>query len=185
MKRAKMNNKKESTSVSAHGVSVKRFVITYLILVGAFYFLIWYVPLHKVLDVNGVYTKGVVVATSKLLGLIGVPCTHSGSIINLPSMGLDVKFGCNGLEAVMIYSVAVVAFPAAWKKRLLGLFAGFVILQIVNVLRIAALAFSALHYRNLFEYIHVYVAQGIMIAVALGVFFLYLNHVQNEDSASA
>jgi exosortase/archaeosortase family protein len=185
MKKTKTNNKKESTSVSAYRVSVKRFVITYLVLVGAFYFLIWYVPMHKVLDVNGVYTKGVVVAVSKLLGIIGAPCTYEGSIINLPSISLDVKFGCNGLEAVMIYSVAVIAFPAAWKKRLLGLFAGFVILQIVNVLRIVALAFSALHYRNLFEYIHVYIAQGIMIAVALGVFFLYLNYLKNEDSASA
>ena len=147
---------------------------------GSLFFIIGFVPLQKVIDVNGGYTKGVVAATSKVLGILNVPSTSSGSIISLPSIALDVKFGCNGLEAVMIYSVAVIAFPASWKRRLIGIAAGFVFIQVVNVLRIAGLAYTGVHFPGLFEYVHIYIAQGIMIAVALGVFFIYLGYANSH-----
>lgn len=167
------------------GISVRRFAITYLILMGAFFFLIGFTPLQKIVDINGLYTRGIVATTAKVLGILSIPCTYQGSIIQLPSISLDVKFGCNGLEAVMIYSVAVIAFPSSWKKKLIGISAGFLIIQVVNILRIAALGYSGIHFKSLFEYIHIYVAQGIMIAVALGVFFLYLNYAQERKGASA
>jgi exosortase H (IPTLxxWG-CTERM-specific) len=161
-------------------ISVKRFALTYVLLMGAFFVLIGFEPIQKIIDLNGIYTTGVVLATSKILGIAGVPCTHQGSIINLPSISLDIKFGCNGLEAVMIYSVAVIAFPSPWRKKLLGIAAGFVVIQVVNILRIAALGYSGIHFRRLFDYIHIYVAQGMMIAVSLGVFFLYLYYARND-----
>lgn len=160
----------------SRGSGIKRFAITYLILMSVFFFLIGFTPFQKVVDINGVYTQGVVALTAKLLGITGTPCTYAGSIIRLPSISLDVKFGCNGLEAVMIYAVAVLAFPASVKKKLMGIAAGFVVLQVVNILRIAGLGYSGVHFPGMFEYIHVYVAQGMMIAVALGIFFLYLNY---------
>jgi exosortase H (IPTLxxWG-CTERM-specific) len=175
---------KENTPGPGSGISVKRFALTYLGLMGAFFFLIGFKPIQDVIDLNGLYTTGVVVATTKLLDLAGIACTHQGSIINLPLISLDIKFGCNGLEAVMIYSVAVIAFPSSWKKKLLGIIGGFVVIQVVNVLRIAALAYSGVHYRRLFDYIHLYVAQGIMIAVSLGVFFFYLHYARNDTKAA-
>jgi exosortase H (IPTLxxWG-CTERM-specific) len=168
--------KKKKDSGASSGIGIKRFAVTYLLLMGVFFFIIGFVPLKKVIDINGGYTKGVVAVTSKVLGILNIPSTCSGSIINLPSIALDVKFGCNGLEAVMIYSVAVIAFPSSWKKRLIGIAAGFAVIQVVNILRIAGLAYAGVHFPGLFEYIHVYVAQGIMIAVALGVFFVYLGY---------
>ncbi len=147
---------------------------------GVFFFIIGFVPLQKVIDINGGYTRGVVAVTSRVLGILNIPSTCSGSIIRLPSIALDVKFGCNGLEAVMIYSVAVIAFPASWKKRLMGIAVGFAVIQVVNILRIAGLAYSGVHFPGLFEYIHIYIAQGIMIAVALGVFFVYLGYTNSH-----
>jgi exosortase/archaeosortase family protein len=165
-------------------MSIKRFAISYLALMGTFFFLIGFVPLQKVLDLNGLYTKGVVMATAKVLGTMSIPCTSEGSLIRLPSILLDVKFGCNGLEAVMIYSVAVIAFPSPWKKRLIGIAAGFSILQTINILRIAFLAYSGIHFKTLFEYIHIYVAQGMMIAISLGIFFIYLSYAQGPERAA-
>ena len=185
MKKAKTNRKITKEVKASHGIGIKRFAVTYLILMGAFFFLIGFTPLQKIVDLNGLYTQGVVATTAKVLGILNVPCTYHGSIIKLPSISLDVKFGCNGLEAVMIYSVAVIAFPSSWKKKLVGILAGFIVIQVVNILRIAALAYSGIHFRNLFEYIHIYVAQGMMIAVSLAVFFLYLNYAQERRGVSA
>jgi exosortase H (IPTLxxWG-CTERM-specific) len=177
--------KEESAPSRGSGISVKRFAVTYLCLMGAFFVLIGFKPIQNIIDLNGLYTTGVVLATAKTLGIAGIPCTYQGSLINLPSISLDIKFGCNGLEAVMIYSVAVIAFPSSWKKKLLGIIAGFAVIQLVNILRIAALAYSGIHFRRLFDYMHIYVAQGMMIAVSLGVFFLYLHYARNDTKTAA
>ncbi len=184
MGKRKRLKKETSARVMKTGqhISLKRFGLTYLFLMGLFFFLIGFTPLQKVIDINGVYTKGVVLVTSWVLGAIRIPCSVSGSLINLPAISLDVKFGCNGLEAVMIYSVAVIAFPASWKKRSLGILSGFVLLQVANVLRIAGLAYAGTHFTTLFEYAHIYVAQGLMVALALGIFFGYLHYAKPEAS---
>jgi exosortase H (IPTLxxWG-CTERM-specific) len=174
----KSKRKMPPSAKDAAGISIERFALTYLLLMGAFFVVIGFTPLQKVLDVNGAYTRGVVAVTSRVFGFINLPASCEGSIIRLPSISLDVKFGCNGLEAVMIYAVAVVAFPATWKQRLMGVAAGFVVIQVVNILRIAGLAYAGVHLPDLFGYIHIYVAQGIMITVALGVFFVYLGYAR-------
>ena len=180
----KIKGEQERKEKASAGINIRRFAVTYLLLMGIFYFLLVFTPLTERLDIDNAYTKGVVLLTSKVLGLMGIPCTYKASIINLPGIALDVKFGCNGLEAVMIYSVAVVAFPAPWKRKALGILAGFLVLQGINILRIAALAYSGVHFKNLFEYIHVYVAQGIMIAVSLVIFFVYIDYAQRHKTAS-
>lgn len=173
-------NRKEKGS---DGISIRRFIITYLLLMIAFFFFAWFKPIHNIIDVNEFYTQSVVMITSKILGLLDVPCTYRGSIIALPSLSLDVKFGCNGLEAVMIYSVAVVAYPARWKKKIIGIAAGFFVLQAANIVRLALLVYTGIHLKGLFQFIHVYIAQGIMIALSLGIFFIYLNHAKNAETA--
>ncbi len=85
----------------------------------------------------------------------------------------------------MIYSVAVIAFPASIKKKIIGIVAGFIVLQVVNILRIAGLAYSGIYFRKLFEYIHIYVAQGMMIAISLGIFFLYLFYANRQKNTAS
>lgn len=173
--------KKEKTKT----ISIKRFVLTYIVLMLAFFFATWFKPILKIIDINDIYTKSVVVLSSKILGLAGVNCTYQGSIIALPALSLDLKFGCNGLEAVMIYAIAVAAYPAHWKKKLMGIAAGFFILQTANILRILLLVYSGIHLKGLFQFIHIYLAQGIMIALSLGIFFVYLNSLNHAKTAEA
>lgn len=172
----------EKTSEKKKGnISVLRFVLTYVILMGVFFVLISLQSFQEIIDINGGYSNAIVVLTAKILGLLGIAADYRGSIINLPSISLNVEFGCNGLEAVLIYCVAVLTFPASWKNRLIGIFAGFVVIQILNLIRIVGLAYAGVYHRELFDMIHIYVAQGVMIAVALGTFVLYLNYLSHES----
>jgi exosortase/archaeosortase family protein len=178
------NKSSKSTEVKPQKSSgILRFVMTYLILMGVFFLVTTLQPVKNIIDLNGLYTKSIVVISSKIMNILGIPAKYFGTVIMLPSISLDVQFGCNGLEAVMIYSVAVLAYPAEWKKKLLGILAGFFILQITNLLRIVFLVYSSLYFRRLFEFIHIYIAQGIMIALSLGIFFLYLNYTKNDKKA--
>lgn len=184
MKKERERTPEEDLKILKPQLSIRRFGLTYLILMGTFFLLIGLKPIQNIIDLNGLYSKGVVILTSKILEILGIPSTYQGSVIKLPSIALDVRFGCNGLEAVMIYAVAVIAFPSPWKKKLIGILGGFVVIQVINILRIASLAYSAIHFKSLFEYIHIYVAQGLMIAVSLGIFFLYLNYAKSSQQAN-
>jgi len=100
--------------------------------------------------------------------------------ITLHNIVLNVEFGCNGLEAVMIYAVAVLTFPASWRQKLIGILFGFLIIQVLNLIRVIGLAYAGVYHREFFDIIHLYVAQGIMIAVALLAFIIYLTYIGNE-----
>lgn len=162
-------------------VSVLRFIVTYVVLMGLFFLLIGLKPVQEVFNINDGYSHVIVFMTAKILGLIGIPVTTDGSLMHLPSISLDVEFGCNGLEAVMIYTVAVLTFPATWKERLVGITGGFLVIQVLNLIRIVGLAYAGVYHRELFDVIHLYVAQGVMIAVALGTFVLYLTYINRKQ----
>lgn len=181
----KVSNETDTIPAVRKRVNVRRFAVTYFIVMSGFFFLIGFKPLQDIIDINGIYTNGIILLTIKILDLIHIPATHHGSIINLPSIALDVKFGCNGLEAVMIYSVAVIVFPSALRTKMIGIIAGFLIIQLVNVARIAMLAYAGVHYKNLFDIFHIYVAQGLMIAIALGIYLLYLNYAGRQAEQTA
>ena len=182
-------NKKKKKKKKSESLSVLRFIVTYVVLMGLFFLLIGLEPVKQILDINGEYSNAIVIATAKILGIFGIdPITYQGTLLHLPSISLDVEFGCNGLEAVMIYTVAVITFPATWKNKLIGFIGGFLVIQVLNLIRIVALAYAGVYHRDLFDLIHIYVAQGVMIAVALGTFVLYLSylsHGQPEHNAPA
>jgi exosortase H (IPTLxxWG-CTERM-specific) len=164
-------------------VSIKRFLITYFLLMNVFFFFYMYKPIVEKMNVGKVYNQFVVVTTAKMLTAVGLPCTYQGFVLILPALALEVKFGCNGLEAVLIYSIAVLSYPTQWKKKLVGIIAGFFIIQAANFLRMIMLVYAGVHLKRLFDYIHVYIAQGLMIALALGVFFIYLNYANTPQKA--
>jgi exosortase/archaeosortase family protein len=175
-KRTKTQTSKKRDGRS--GTGILRFVVIYFGLMALFFMLMGFRPLQNYFNVNDLYSNFIAFLTNKVLGLLQIKSSFSGSVVNLPGVSLDILFGCNGLETVMIYSIAVIAFPAAWKKKLVGIVGGFVLLQIINILRIVGLAYAAVNMKPVFEILHIYVAQGIMIAIALGIFFIYIYYAR-------
>jgi len=177
-KKHRQKSQKNKKADLTKPLSIKRFAVTYLVLMSLFFLLIAWKPIQNVIDLNGLYTKAIVSITAKILEIMGILCTSQGSVITISGTSLDIKFGCNGLEAVMIYSVGIISFPATWKKKFLGIVAGFIVIQIINIIRIVVLAYSSIYFKTLFEYIHIYIAQGMMIAVALGIYLLWIGYAK-------
>ena len=161
-------------------ISVVKFLITYVVLMGLFVLLIGLEPIKKIIDINGLYTSMIMYLSYLALKPFGIVQGIHGSIITLQGLSLDVRFGCNGLEAFLIYTVAILSFPAGITKKILGIVGGFLVLQVLNVLRIAGLGLSGIYLEQYFYYIHIYVAQGIMIVLALICFLVWLNYATEK-----
>ncbi len=177
-----MSKRRRDANHDTHNVtmgrfSLVRFLVFYVALMAVVAFAMSFEPIKQILDINGLYTKAIVKGTAWLLKPFGLVRGVEGSIIHLSHISLDVKFGCNGLEAFLIYMVGVIAFPASWRQKLLGVVVGFFVIQLFNLLRIVALGYFGSHFSSYFYIFHIYVAQGIMIAISFVLFISWLSYV--------
>jgi len=147
---------------------------------GVFLLLMVFKPVVNILDLNGLYTRMTTFLSELLFKPFGIVQGRSGSMIFLSELSLDVKFGCNGLEAFVIYAVGILAFPSKVTSKIWGILGGFVVLQVLNILRIVGLGLTGVYFKDFFHIFHVYVAQGIMIAISVVLFLIWLHYVDQE-----
>lgn len=108
--------------------------------------------------------------SAALARLVGMEAAAQGAILSAGSASIDVKQGCNGLHALLIYACAVLAVPAPWARKLAGLLAGgaailgFNLLRLVNLLAVARYAPARL------ELFHLYIWQTLIVILALATF---------------
>ncbi len=173
--------RKDASAESPSGrCFIWKFVLLYIGLMGLFLVLIGLQSIKDFFDINGLYTHMIIWLSSTALKPFGIVNDTSGTIIALSGINLDVRFGCNGLEAFLIYLAAIIAFPSSMRLKLFGVIGGFVVLQLLNVFRIAGLGLSGVYLEKYFYIIHTYVAQGIMIVFALIIYLIWLHYASER-----
>jgi exosortase family protein XrtM len=83
---------------------------------------------------------------------------------------LTVAKNCDAMDVNLLLVAAMIAFPAPWKRRLVGIVAGVGVLSIVNLLRIVALYQINIHAPRAFEFIHAEVFPLVMVVLAVAAF---------------
>lgn len=154
-----------------------RVIGTFVALIIAFFFLLTWEPIVERFDagaaiaqVTAVVSYGFVKGTGWLLGFE----THRiGTILGSGPFEVDVAPACSGAVPLSIYFSAVLAFPSSFRARLLGLLLGTTVIFAVNVLRVGALFLVGLFFREVFHESHVYVAQALVICVAVALWLFW------------
>jgi len=104
--------------------------------------------------------------------------THAyGTTLVHEQVSVQVAKGCDGLVASMIYFAAVMAFPSTFRKKMIGLIMGFVAIQILNQIRIIALFLTLIYLPNVFEDMHVYVTQSLVIAFGVVLWYFWAERI--------
>jgi exosortase H (IPTLxxWG-CTERM-specific) len=94
----------------------------------------------------------------------------SGTILAQGGYAVDVKNGCNGIEALALLLAALGAFPAPWRARLLAMLTGGLLLVAVNIVRIVSLFVILRDYPHAFEFMHVVVWQVVLFLLIVAFF---------------
>ncbi len=123
------------------------------------------------------FTERIVRVSSVALRAIGEPVAAQGTHIRSVAFAVDVKNGCNGVEAMLILFAAVLAFPASWRQRLAGLLIGVAVIQVLNLVRVVSLFWLGVHHREVFDMFHTAVWQTLLILVSVGLFVLWSRRV--------
>ncbi|MEE9326779.1 MAG: exosortase H [Cocleimonas sp.] len=101
-------------------------------------------------------------------------------------VAVSIQPGCNGVEAMICLTAAIIAFPASWKSKIVGLFFGFLAIQILNIVRIISLFYLLQWNKEWFEWAHLYLWQALIILDALIVFIIWVRMLpEPEDNTEA
>ena len=100
----------------------------------------------------------------------------SGKILQSTRNGfaVSIEAGCNGVEATIVLLAAILAFPAPWKRKLVGLAVGVVAVQGLNIIRVISLFYLGQWSFVIFEFAHRYVWQALIMLDVLIVWLLWV-----------
>lgn len=121
------------------------------------------------------FTAGIARVSGAVLDLIGQEVTMQGTIIRSSRFAVNIRNGCNGVEAMLIFLAAVLAFPASWRSRLLGLGIGILAIQAVNLVRVVALFLTGAYFQSLFDASHTVVWQTLVILSGVLLWIFWAN----------
>jgi archaeosortase B (VPXXXP-CTERM-specific) len=116
------------------------------------------------------------------LKLLGQSVTVDGRFISAPGMSVEVIEECTGAYEVIIFWSAVIAYPARWRARLIGVVGGMVVLLLINILRMMFLVAVGSRWPSSFQFMHIYFWQATLILMIVSVWILWIKLVANRPA---
>lgn len=143
-----------------------RFLLLFLVILGVSFTV---VALQSVNDAFVVpYTALIARASGVILRLFGESATVSGCVVSSPRFAVTIFNGCNGLITSLIFVSGVLAFPARWPAKVIGVAGGLLAIQLINMVRIVSLFYVGIFFPSLFNDAHIYIWQSVVILAGVG-----------------
>ena len=161
-----------------------RFAILFVVVLAALFAAELTPPVQAALVIP--WTTGLARLSAGLVTLADPGVAAHGNVVQSTRNGfaISIEAGCNGIEAALVLVSAILAFPAPWKHRLLGMGAGLVAVQALNVVRVVSLFYLGQWSLRAFEWAHLYLWQALIMLDVLVVWLLWIRMVPRPPQAA-
>ena len=119
--------------------------------------------------------------TGFFLKIIGMTTRVSSTIVSLPNFSVEVVGECTGLYEMLIFLAAMIAYPAGWKKKLIGAGLGIPFLYAVNIVRMIFIMVIGNWSPKTFDFMHLYFWQVAMILIIVSAWVLWIEKVVHYE----
>ena len=154
-----------------------RIVGSFFLLILVFFSMLTYEPFVKRVDFAALLAQGsawISYGLLRMLGaVIGMDVHKNGTILGSGPFEVDVSPACSGAVPSMIYLSAVLAYPATLGAKAIGAGLGLAMINGLNLIRVVALFLIGLYANQYFHETHVYIAQALVIAVAVATWLFW------------
>jgi exosortase H (IPTLxxWG-CTERM-specific) len=169
------------------GIAAYRQEVTFLVLfaallAGGFALLAWNPVNDRFVEP---FTAGVAKASAVLLNLLGQEVAGEGTLLHSRRFAVSIENGCNGIETLLIFASAVLAFPASWRAKSAGLILGSLAIQAVNLIRVAALFLTGVYLPQLFDSSHTVIWQTIVVLCGVLLWLFWAQRFARPRSSPA
>jgi exosortase H (IPTLxxWG-CTERM-specific) len=122
------------------------------------------------------WTDSLAAISADIVKLFDPQVVADGKVLQSVRNGfaVSIEAGCNGVEATIVLVAAILAFPAPWKRKLVGLAVGVTAVQGLNVIRVISLFYLGQWSQDAFEFAHQYVWQALIMLDVLIVWLLWV-----------
>jgi exosortase H (IPTLxxWG-CTERM-specific) len=151
--------------------SETRFLILFLSILGISFTVIALKPVNDAFVVP--YTTLIAKASGNVLQLFGEDITISGCLLRSPRFAVTIYNGCNGLITSLIFVSGVLAFPARWSAKLIGVVGGLLAIQIINLVRIISLFYIGIFLPQFFNQSHIFIWQSLVILAGVTLWIVW------------
>jgi exosortase H (IPTLxxWG-CTERM-specific) len=148
-----------------------RFLILFLSILGISFTVIALKPVNDAFVVP--YTTQIAKVSGVILGLLGEEITINGCDLRSPRFAVTIYNGCNGLITSLIFISGVLAFPARWWAKVVGVIGGLIAIQIINLIRIISLFYIGIYIPKLFNSSHIFIWQSLVILAGVSLWIIW------------
>ncbi|MEP6992949.1 MAG: exosortase H [Acidobacteriota bacterium] len=174
--------KAKAPAVSANRRSAL-FLVRFLALLVGFYVVVASHPVNDAVIVP--FTAGIARLSAVVLNALGERVAVTGTELRSSRFAVEIQNGCNGIETALLFVSAVLAFPAPWRRRLMGLGLGFLAIELINLVRVVSLFWVGAHRPALFNASHTVVWQSIVVLCGVLLFLLWATYEGRRSAATA
>jgi len=152
-----------------------RFLLRFLVLLAVLYLPLTLQPVDTAVIVP--FSRAIALASGAILNALGQHVTVNGVILTSGAHAVSIQNGCNGVEAVVFLIAAILAFPATWRQRAIGLAAAIIVIQLLNLVRVVTLFLINRYKPDLFELFHLAIWQTVIGGAAIALFYVWTTRV--------
>ena len=122
------------------------------------------------------WTNSLARISAALATVFDSQAASTGRVLHNTATGfaVSIEAGCNGVEAALVLVAAMLAFPAPWKHRLVGIAIGLAAVQALNVVRVISLFYLGQWSALAFQWAHLYVWQALIMLDVLAVWLVWM-----------
>jgi exosortase H (IPTLxxWG-CTERM-specific) len=148
-----------------------RFLILFLVILGVSFTV---VALRQVNDaVVTPYTAFIARISGSVLRVFGEKAAVNGCVVSSPRFAVTIYNGCNGLITSLIFISGVLAFPARWLAKLIGVVGGLLAIQLINLVRIVSLFYIGVFLPQHFNDAHIFIWQSLVILFGISLWIIW------------
>jgi exosortase/archaeosortase family protein len=165
-----------------------RVIATFIFLITVFFMVLTWKPIVRHVDLGAglAYlaawmSYGILLPLGKIAGF---DVHIMGTILASNGFEVDVAPACSGAVPTSIYLSAVLAYPTSWRAKAIGTGLGIGVIHMVNLLRVSALFLIGLYMKQIFHETHVYVAQALVVCVAVALWLYWATRFADAPATS-
>jgi len=148
-----------------------RFLILFLLVLGLSFVVIALRPVDTAIVTP--YTSLVARISGFVLRLLGEDATVNGCAVSSPRFAVTIHNGCNALITSLIFISGVLAFPARWLAKLVGVVGGLLAIQLMNLARIVSLFYIGVFLPEHFNDAHIFIWQSVVILFGISLWIVW------------
>lgn len=162
---------------------VLRYILLFGFLMGIFY-LVWATQWFHDNVVRAVTTLDAKLA-SIILNVFGYGTVAEGTSVASPEMTVNVKTGCDGIQAMALFANGVIAYAAPLAHKFKGVIFGLLFLFGVNLFRVVHLWLSGLYMPKYFKFLHENFWQILFIFISIITWAFWINRINKNKKTAA